>query len=187
MPYRLPYSPPRFRRWPVGLSVGLLCPLLSALAQAPAQVPAPGGAPQRVPVTTAVSADTVRAGTAKVVKGRVTVFDGRAERPLSPGDGIASTDRVATAADSSASLVLRDGTVLVLGPSSRLEMRAFAFNPTTYEGNLVIGVVRGTMRMVSGLIRKNDPDAVRIETPTALIGIRGTDFIVEVDPAEETR
>jgi len=66
-----------------------------------------------------------------------------------------------------------------------MDLREFSFDATTYEGNLAVNVLRGTMRMVSGLIRKNRPDAVRIETPTALIGVRGTDFIVDVEPAEE--
>ena len=178
MHLRTPYSRSLsgFRR--LGLSALLLGPALSALAQAP---------PPAVPVAGTVVGDAVRAGRVKVVRGRVMVFDGSAERPLAAGDPVMASDRIGTAADSSASLVLRDGTVIVLGPSSRLEMRGFGFDPTTYEGNLVVGVLRGTMRMVSGLIRKNHPDAVRIETPTALIGIRGTDFIVDVDPAGEPR
>jgi len=126
-----------------------------------------------------------RAGTAKLVSGRVSVSDGGRERLLAPGDAVSARDTVSTGADGSASFVLRDGTVIVVGPSSRMELRAFAFDATTYRGNLVVGVLRGTMRMVSGLIRKTDPDAVSIETPTALIGIRGTDFIVDVEPPRD--
>jgi len=126
-----------------------------------------------------------RAGTAKLVKGQVSVTDGARERPLAAGDGLSARDTVVTGADSSASFVLRDGTVIVVGPASRMELREFAFDATTYQGNMVVGVLRGTMRMVSGLIRKNRPDAVSIETPTALIGIRGTDFIVDVDPSRD--
>jgi hypothetical protein len=78
--------------------------------------------------------------------------------------------------------VLRDGTVLVLGPSSRLDMKEFSFDPTAQDGGLLISLLRGSLRMISGLIGKAHPDAVRIETQTATIGIRGTDFIVQADP-----
>lgn len=158
------------------LCAGLLA--LASLAQAQSTPPLAAGA-----ASTATAPE--RAGTAKLVKGPVTVFDGSSEKPLLPGQAVAATDRVSTGPGGSASLVLRDGTVIVLGPDSRMELREFAFDSTTYQGSLVVGVLRGTMRMVSGLIRKTRPDAVRIETPTALIGIRGTDFIVDVDPAGE--
>ncbi|WP_229722569.1 FecR family protein [Xylophilus rhododendri] len=129
--------------------------------------------------------ETLRAGTAKLVKGQVQVANDAGERALQPGDGVSAADRVLTGPDGSASLVLRDGTMIVVGPNSRMDLREFTFDSTTYKGNLVVRVVRGTMRMVSGLIRKTRPEAVSIETPTALIGIRGTDFIVEVEPTEE--
>ena len=126
-----------------------------------------------------------RAGTAKVVKGQVDVSGRGAERALVAGGALSATDRVTTGPDSSASLVLRDGTLLVVGPNSRMELQEFAFNPTTHDGNMVVGVLRGTVRMVSGLIRKTREDAVRVVTPTALVGIRGTDFIVDVEPSED--
>lgn len=132
-----------------------------------------------------VSQASPRAGTAKLVTGQVRISDGTQERPLAPGDGISAADRVLTGPDGSASLVLRDGTVMVVGPNSRVDLREFQFDSTTYQGNMVVSVLRGTMRMVSGLIRKTRSDAVSIETPTALIGIRGTDFIVDVEPADE--
>jgi len=134
---------------------------------------------------TTTTAPALRAGTAKLVNGQVTASNGGVERVLAPGDPVSAADRVSTGAASSASLVLRDGTLIVLGPASRMDLREFSFDATTYEGNLAVNMLRGTMRMVSGLIRKNRPDAVRIETPTALIGVRGTDFIVDVEPAEE--
>ena len=150
---------------------GCLALAFVSLAQAAEPSPEPGAA--------------VRAGTAKLVKGQVSVSDGSRERRLEAGDALSARDAVITGADGSASFVLRDGTVIVVGPSSRMELREFAFDSTTYQGNMAVGVVRGTMRMVSGLIRKTRSEAVSIETPTALIGIRGTDFIVDVEPPQE--
>lgn len=151
-----------------------------------AGVPSPAQA-QTAAAAPAESAPADRAGTIKLINGKVTASSGTAERPLAAGDAVFGTDHITTGADSSVSLVLRDGTTIVLGQSSRMEMKGFAFNTTTYQGNLAVMVLRGSMRMISGLIRKNNADGVRIETPTAVIGIRGTDFIVDVDPAGETR
>ena len=78
-------------------------------------------------------------------------------------------------------LVLRDGTALVLGPDSRLDLKQFHFDSTTQDGGLLVSLLRGSLRMVSGLIGKTNPDAVRVDTQTATIGIRGTDFIVTAD------
>lgn len=77
-------------------------------------------------------------------------------------------------------MVLRDGTTLIVGPSSRLDPKQFHFDSTTQDGGMLVSLLRGTLRMVTGLIGRTD--AVRVETQTAVIGIRGTDFIVEVDP-----
>ena len=127
------------------------------------------------------SETSTRAGIAKLVKGKVSIGSSVAERALASGDPINAADTVYTGPDSAASMVLRDGTVMVLGANSRMELKNFAFDATTYEGNVAVALMRGTMRMITGLVGKTRHDAVQVNTPTALIGIRGTDFIVEVD------
>ena len=126
------------------------------------------------------SADA-RAGIAKLVRGPVTVAGTAGPRQLQPGDALAADDRITTGDDGSASVVLRDGTVLVVGPKSTMEMRGFAFDSTTNEGNVAINLLRGSMRMVTGLIGKHRHDAVKLTTPTSTIGILGTDIIVAVE------
>jgi ferric-dicitrate binding protein FerR (iron transport regulator) len=105
----------------------------------------------------------------------------RHHAPASPGDALGAVDRIVTGPDSSASVVLRDDTTLVVGPSSRLDLKEFHFDGTTHEGGMLVSLLRGSMRMITGLIGKTNPDAVRVETQTATIGIRGTDFIVQAD------
>ncbi|RZL63393.1 MAG: hypothetical protein EOP81_12730 [Variovorax sp.] len=135
------------------------------MAQAPAPVSA---APQ--------------AGFLKSVRGDVQLLsaDGSA-RPAAAGDPVAAVDRIVTGADAAASVVLRDGTALMVGPSSRLDVKEFHFDATTQDGGMLVSLLRGSLRMITGLIGKTNPDAVRIETQTATIGIRGTDFIVQAD------
>ncbi len=147
------------------------CALFGAAAIAQAQTAAPAPtAPER------------QAGFVKSVRGDVKLLSAAASaRNAVPGDALASVDRIVTGPDSSAAVVLRDDTTLVVGPSSRLDLKQFHFDATTHEGGLLVSLLRGSMRMITGLIGKTNPDAVRVETQTATIGIRGTDFIVQTD------
>jgi len=123
-----------------------------------------------------------QAGFVKSVRGSVQLLSSAGTaRAANAGDALAAVDRIVTGPDSSASVVLRDDTTLVVGPSSRLDLKEFHFNATTHEGGVLISMLRGSMRMITGLIGKTNPDAIRVETQTATIGIRGTDFIVQAD------
>jgi hypothetical protein len=123
-----------------------------------------------------------KSGTVKLVNGNVSVVPAEgARRALKPGDAVAVTDQVVTGPDSAASVVLRDGTTLMLGPDSQLEIKGFTYDATKQEGNVILSMLRGTMRMITGLIGKAHPEAVKINTPTSLIGVLGTDFIVKAE------
>ncbi|WP_256222742.1 FecR domain-containing protein [Variovorax sp. PDC80] len=164
------------------------CALLGAAAisqaqtapSTPAAAPAPTAPAAAAPAATAPER---QAGFVKSVRGDVKLLSAAAAtaRNAVPGDALASVDRIVTGPDSSAAVVLRDDTTLVVGPSSRLDLKQFHFDATTHEGGLLVSLLRGSMRMITGLIGKTNPDAVRVETQTATIGIRGTDFIVQTD------
>lgn len=131
------------------------------------------------------SADTpgdARQGTFKTVQGEVRrVHDGTAS-PATVGDPLWEGDRIETGPRSAAAIMVRDGSVLSVGPESRFELTRFDFEPTTQDGNLLLTFARGTLRVVTGLIAKLRPERVRVTTPTTVIGVRGTDFIVEETP-----
>lgn len=122
----------------------------------------------------------LRAGTVKIVQGQANVVGDKGERALRPGDAVAASDLISTGPASAASLVLRDGTTVVLGANSRVDLKNFAYDATTQEGNVLVSVLRGSMRMLTGLIGKTRPESINVTTPTSTIGILGTDFIVEV-------
>ncbi len=119
-------------------------------------------------------------GILKVVRGDVQVQ--RQEQKLSAqvGDKLYAGDRVVTAADAAAGITLRDDTLMSLGPKTSFVLEDFKFNESSGEGNVAVRVAKGTLRYVSGLIGKHTPERQQVATPTATIGIRGTDFIVEV-------
>jgi hypothetical protein len=125
-----------------------------------------------------------KAGVVKVVSGDVRVqgVQGvQGERPLKPGDPVFANDRLVSGKQGAASVVLRDGTTVVLADNSQLEIQQFAFDATTQDGNILVSLLQGSMRMLTGLIAKVNPDAIQVKTKTLSVGIRGTDFIVETE------
>lgn len=124
-------------------------------------------------------ANVDKAGTAKVITGDVRVVNAKGERALASGDAVYAQDRIIAGKQSAGSVVLRDGTTLVLSENSQVTVQNFAFNATTQEGNMLIDLLQGTLRVVTGLIAKLNPEAIQIKTKTVSVGVRGTDFIVE--------
>ncbi|MFL9926128.1 FecR domain-containing protein [Herbaspirillum lusitanum] len=124
--------------------------------------------------------DRSHAGILKVVRGDVQVQRKEQKLTAQVGDRLFAGDRVVTAADAAAGITLRDDTLMSLGPKSSFVLEGFAFNESSGDGNVAVRLAKGTLRYVSGLIGKQAPDRQMVNTPTATIGIRGTDFIVEV-------
>lgn len=124
-----------------------------------------------------------RIGTFKQVQGETWVSAADARRAAQPGDGLRAAERVGTGRDGSAVIVLRDGTALTVGPNSLLDLSRFQFDATTHQGNVLLDLLQGTVRVVTGLLAKVHPDLFKVQTPTAVVGVRGTDFIVETQAA----
>ena len=74
-----------------------------------------------------------------------------------------------------------DNTRVDVTEHSKLVIDEFVYDPATKTGTLAIKASLGTIRYASGLIAKNSKQNVKIETPTATIGVRGTDFTMTVD------
>lgn len=134
-----------------------------------------------LPVLSQADNSSSRAGIVKVVNGDVRIRDAQSERTLKSGDAVLENARLMSAKDASASMVLRDGTTLVLGNNSQFEVQKFAFDATTQSGNIFVNLLQGSMRMLTGLIAKANPEAIQVKTKTLSVGIRGTDFIVETE------
>ncbi|CAN7439329.1 FecR family protein [Polaromonas sp. LjRoot131] len=163
--------------------------VVGAHAQAPSATTPPPSVPEApniaaaALVPTPVEVLTRQAGFLKTLKGSVQLQEaaGTAVRPAQAGDALLPGGRITTGPDSAASVVLRDGTTLVVGPSSHMELKAFSFDATTHDGSLLASLLKGSLRMITGLLGKSHPEAVRIETQFAFVGVRGTDFIVQAD------
>ena len=125
------------------------------------------------------------AGVVKTAKGAVAVERGGARLAATPGTQISAADRVVTGADGSVGILLRDNTLLSAGPNSTLVLDKFSFDSTTHAGVIDASLKRGTLAVVSGKIAKQSPEAVQFRTPSAILGVRGTEFVIEAGPGAD--
>lgn len=130
---------------------------------------------------TATAADEVPAAVMKVSTGSVrvergnTMLDGKVGLALYPADVVLTGD------DGSVGMTFDDNSLLSLGPSSRYAIDHFEFNRATYQGSFQSTLSKGKLAVVSGKIAKHGLDQMQVHTPTSILGVRGTQFVVEVD------
>jgi hypothetical protein len=129
-----------------------------------------------------VQADETRgAGRVKVASGAAFIVrDGR-PAPAAPGYLVLQADVLRTGPDGRLGVTLNDDTRISLGPASEVRLDRFSYASADGGLQLVLKFVRGVAAYVSGRIAKLSPDAVRLETPAAIVGVRGTTLAIRVD------
>lgn len=128
----------------------------------------------------AQSAIAAEIGRVKRSVGSVSVERGKAKLAPVPGFQLLPGDMLITGKDGQISLTFIDDTRFSIGPDSAVSVDQFDYNRTTQAGAFVTRVNRGSLAVVSGQIAKSKQDAMKVRTPTSLLGVRGTRFIVEV-------
>jgi hypothetical protein len=110
------------------------------------------------------------------VTGSAQVLTGASSaRPVRQGDELTQSDTIVTGANSAAVLKFDDGQVVALTSNSRMTITSYTYNPATESGNVLLSLVTGGMRAITGLIGRRSPNQVAYRAATATIGIRGTD------------
>ena len=99
-------------------------------------------------------------------------------RSLRQGDQVNQGDTVSTGSASSVVLKFDDGSVAALTANSRMTITAYQYNQQSGTGNVLLSLIDGGMRALTGLIGRNNPDRVSYRAATATIGIRGTDVTI---------
>jgi hypothetical protein len=122
--------------------------------------------------------DANAAGRIKIASGSVFIVRGGQTIPAHAGEIVFEADTLRTGADGKLGLTLKDDTRLSLGPSSEIRLDKFAYAPAEGRLGFVLNVVKGVAAYVSGRIAKLAPDAVRLETPAAIVGVRGTTIVL---------
>jgi len=128
------------------------------------------------------AAEGPAAGTVKATSGKVTAERDGVRRELKPGDPIYPGERIRTAVGAQAAITLRDDTRIAAGQKTAIEVKTFEYDTTSQDGNLVVSVLRGVTAFVSGSLAKAGVDRMKVVAPNATAGVRGTEFVVEVDP-----
>ena len=114
---------------------------------------------------------TESSGTAIIKRGKDTI-------QIAKGTEIKINDKVETK-NGKVKIVFKDDTNVTVTESSSLVIDDFVYDPKSGTGKLGLKAAAGTVRYVSGSIAK-DPKNVKINTPTAAIAVRGTDFVMAV-------
>ena len=105
---------------------------------------------------------------------------GQIPRTLGKGLPLREGDRLTTSDGGSAIIKLEDGTRMTVRPNSEIVLQQYHFKENAPDNSMLMQLVRGGFRAVTGLISKNSPNSAKVQTNTATIGIRGTDFDARV-------
>jgi hypothetical protein len=132
-------------------------------------------------VTPAAAQQPVPAGHIKTVSGGAFLVRAGSTTAVKAGDSIFATDVLRTAADGAVGVTLRDDTRVSLGPSSEVKIERYVYEPGEGGLGMVLKFMRGVAVYVSGRIAKLSPDAVRLETPSGIVGVRGTTVAIRVE------
>lgn len=125
-----------------------------------------GPAPVGIVRTVSQDAYILRNGTSIAAKTNMKIMKG---------------DVVKTGPTGSLGIIFQDDTLVSMGPESEFAVKDFLFDPANKKLSFVVKMFQGTFAYLSGRISKLLPDAVRLETPDATIGTRGTHVLVKVE------
>ena len=118
--------------------------------------------------------DSVVARVVKVTGEATAVQFGRPQRRLEDGSPLYSGDEIKTGTEGIAVLGFRDQSRLSLNPQTVFRINGFTYKRTKEPDNFGLQLLRGGLRVFTGLIGKSNPNLVYIQTKTSTVGIRGT-------------
>lgn len=117
----------------------------------------------------------------KNISGSLKVIRNDSPIDATVGMPLFKSDRVVSTAGATGGIAFKDGTSITIGPSSEISIRDFAFEPAESKYAFSMYLAKGTAIYSSGKIGKVSPESVHVETPNAVVGVRGTRFIVSAD------
>lgn len=121
----------------------------------------------------AVGKVSEQSGPTEIVRNKKAI-ESKVNAPVEMNDTIVT-------ARAKAKLTFEDNTTVNITEQSKLVIDDFVYDPNKGSGKLAIKVALGTARYASGQIAKTNPQAVNVQTPTATVAVRGTDFSMTVD------
>jgi hypothetical protein len=119
-------------------------------------------------------------GLVKTMSGAAHIERAGQQLPAQVGVPVQQGDKLVTGADGALGVTFSDNSLLSLGPNSVLAIDRYTFDSTTNVGQFDSSLTKGTLAAVSGKIVKQAPEAMRVHTPSSIMGVRGTEFVVSV-------
>jgi hypothetical protein len=103
--------------------------------------------------------------------------------PIYVRDDVVAESLLETVRDGRMDIEFDDKTKQIVGPNSTVKLDRFVYDPNKSSGEVAVNMSRGVLRFVTGRLSSQ---SYKIKTPTATMGVRGTDFVVQVDEAGAT-
>ena len=120
-------------------------------------------------------------GQIKVAKGAVQVERDGKRVAATVGMPMRTADVLVTGADGSAGVTFSDNSLVSVGPNSVFAIDKYRFDSTTHAGEFEGSLRRGKLAAVSGKMVRQTPESMKIRTPSSVMAVRGTEFVVSVD------
>lgn len=127
------------------------------------------------------SAEVEHVGIFKNVEGHIDIVRAGTTSSAAAGDKLFISDQLKSAAGASAGVVFKDGTLLTVGPATNIKLRDYLYEPKEAKYAFSLYLDKGSAIYSSGQIGKLAPEAVRVDSPTASVGVRGTRFIITAE------
>ncbi len=128
-----------------------------------------------------VLADGEHVALFKNVTGTLTVVRNGSTLPAVAGTTLFVSDKIVSSIGSSGGIVFKDGTLLTVGASTEVQLRDYVFEPKVAKYDFSVYLAKGTAIYSSGKIGKLSPESVKVDSPTATVGVRGTRFIITAE------
>ena len=157
--------------------------MISQIGKLPKRLAACGAAAWLAVMGLDASAAEGPIGQIKVASGDTVIARGTKSVPAKVGGYVFAQDIIRTGANASLGITFVDNTVMSAGPNSEVVLEEYSFDSDNFRGSMQTNVHRGTLSFVSGDIARGSPGAMKVKTPTAILGVRGTRFLVKVGDA----
>ena len=112
-------------------------------------------------------------------RGEVSALANGSSRELKQGDFVYVNDEIQTGARSFAVLQFTDGAKVTVRPDTKLVIETYLYAGTDSD-EATLSLVSGGLRVITGAMAKTHPENYKVRTPVALMGVRGTEFSIQL-------
>lgn len=127
------------------------------------------------------SANQIHVGIVKSAVGEVMIMRNNQAVKAEANVKLLEGDLIQTGPNGKVGLIFEDDAVISMGPNTKIVIEKFMFQPAEKKMSFIARIIQGTASFLSGQLVKLAPDLVRIETPYATVGMRGTHVLIKVD------